>query len=154
MPVRLNKKQIIFLGLLITGFFATIVSQTLAATWTGPTATPPGANKEEPINVGTTPQSKDGYLLLRNSGASNNLSLQEIGSGNILSFRVNNSGSGSISNWVLPSTAGTAGQALVVGSVAGDTMNLSWSSSAMPAGSVGATWYWASGIPAWQNNTN
>lgn len=154
MPVRLNKKQIIFLGLLITGFFATIVSQTLAATWTGPTATPPGANKEEPINVGTTPQSKDGYLLLRNSGASNNLSLQEIGSGNILSFRVNNSGSGSISNWVLPSTAGTAGQALVVSSVAGDTMNLSWSSSAMPAGSVGATWYWASGIPAWQNNTN
>jgi hypothetical protein len=152
MKERLSAKQLIFWGLLSLGVFTGhYLAQ--AATWTGPTATPPAGNKDEPINVGTTGQEKNGFLLLSNTTGANNFSIRDTGQNNILNFRINSSGSNAIRDWVMPNTLGSTGQALVVSGVSGNTMNLSWSSAGMPAGSAaGATWYWDGS--AWQNSAN
>ncbi len=43
-------------------------ASTAFAAWTGPTQAPPGGNVAAPINVGTTAQTKDGYLGVNETG--------------------------------------------------------------------------------------
>ena len=59
----------------LSGLFvgAVVLSAFAATTWTAPTATPPGNNVDQPINVGSSPQIKLGSLDIVASGLANGL---------------------------------------------------------------------------------
>ncbi len=59
---------------LIVGVLAMSLAISFAVlAWTGPSAPPPGANADRPLNVGNVGQSKQGGLILNTGGAPNGL---------------------------------------------------------------------------------
>ncbi|MEI6378830.1 MAG: hypothetical protein WCO55_04160 [Candidatus Falkowbacteria bacterium] len=80
-----------------------------AGTWEDPTAAPTGGNQDRPINVGSVPQEKTGYLMLSNSsnpGNSGELWFRLISNGARVSLKANSATANSYS-LTLPTTAGT-----------------------------------------------
>ncbi len=61
--------------------FGLAFDATIALAWTGPTASAPNSNIGAPINVGTTPQTKNGDLGVNNISAFGNAMLSGLGVG-------------------------------------------------------------------------
>lgn len=51
-----------FFGVVILGLGLSFFLQPILADWSAPSATPPASNVDQPLNVGTTTQSKTGVL--------------------------------------------------------------------------------------------
>lgn len=67
----INNIKAIILSIFIVAGVGYVYSA--ASNWTPPGCTPPGCNKEEPINVGSDPQTKAGTLIINNTLKTNDL---------------------------------------------------------------------------------
>jgi hypothetical protein len=67
------------MGIAVASVFISAIV-TLAATWTGPSANPPGNNPDAPINVGGSAQTKTGALSIGGALSANSLTIYGGGS--------------------------------------------------------------------------
>lgn len=73
MKRNIKIKTVVVFGVLLS---ASLITNYVIAAWSMPSATPPSGNVAGPITVGATTQTKEGGLILNNSGADSSTGLE------------------------------------------------------------------------------